>query len=318
MDNSNCNDNYDKIRREINECNRNIKYCYIQGPTGPKGDKGETGPQGPPGERGEHGSTTIKIGNTITGEAGTDAMVTNIGTDKDVILKFTIPKGQQGEIGPMGQIGPKGETGPQGDVGPQGEVGPKGDRGERGIAGPVGPAGLQGEVGPTGPQGPTGEKGDTGPQGPPGEKGDPGSSESVLYNSLLFVNVPETTVSGIAALNTPKLIPVANEYFKVSDSRNINILKSGSYEITLYGKISGVTSTVGASFYLFDVTNNQKITNLVFELKKGNIPEMNFSKLHVLEVTNSVELQLKTEIDNNVSSDVDFSDINILIKRYNI
>lgn len=348
MDNCNCNVNYDEIKKRIDEYNKNIKYVCIQGPigptgpqgesgiqgltgeqgpVGPTGPKGDTGPQGPQGPRGENGPTTITIGNTITGEAGTDAIVTNVGTDKNVISNFSIPKGIQGDIGPMGSVGPIGPKGDKGDIGPQGE------RGERGIAGAVGPAGLQGETGPqgpqgpkgdTGPQGPTGEKGEQGEQGlkgdtgPKGDKGDPGSMEPVLYNALFFVVAPETTVAGIANLGTQKKIPNTNEYFTINNSRNINIIKDGTYEITLCGKISGVTSTIGASLYLYDVTNDKKLDNFIFELKKGNTPEMNFSRVNILEITNQVELQLKTEIENNATADITFSDISILINKYNI
>ena len=133
--------------------------------------------------------------------------------------------------------------------------------------------------------------------------------EPVLYNALFFVVAPETTVAGIANLGTSKKIPNTNDYFTISNSRNINIIKDGTYEITLCGKISGVTSTIGASLYLYDV---------IFELKKGNTSEMNFSKVNILEITNRVELQLKTEIENNATADITFSDISILIKKYNI
>lgn len=312
MDNCNCNVNYDEIKKRIDEYNKNIKYVCIQGPigptgpqgesgiqgltdeqgpVGPTGPKGDTGPQGPQGPRGENGPTTITIGNTITGEAGTVAMVTNVGTDKNVILNFSISKGIQGDIGPMGSVGPIGPKGDKGDTGPQGPVGEKGEQGEQGL------------------------KGDTGPKG---DKGDPGSMEPVLYNALFFVVAPETTVAGIANLGTQKKIPNTNEYFTINNSRNINIIKDGTYEITFCGKISGVTSTIGASIYLYDVTNDKKLDNFIFELKKGNTPEMNFSRVNILEITNQVELQLKTEIENNATADITFSDISILINKYNI
>ena len=60
------------------------------------------------------------------------------------------------------------------------------------------------------------------------------------------------------------------------------------------------------------------MSNFTFELKKGNISEMNFSKIKLLEINSPVELQLKTEIENNASSDVTFSDMSILIKKYNL
>lgn len=46
---------------------------------------------------------------------------------------------------------------------------------------------------------------------------------------------------------------------------------------------------------------------------------MIFSKANLLEITTATELQLKTEIENNdVSTGITFSDINILIKKYNV
>lgn len=333
MYNKNCNNYYEKIKKKIEDCNKNIKYRYIQGPTGPKGEPGKQGLIGPTGPKGENGPTTIQVGTTETGEPGTEVEITNVGTDKDVILNFKIPRGIPGEIGPQGETGPVGPRGLPGEIGISevitidgtetvepdelAEVQDDFDRNIHHLTFYI-PKGEKGETGPMGPQGPQGLQGEQGKVGPQGEKGDPGSLEPVLYNSLFFSNIPETTVSGIAQLGTTKVVPEVNEYFSTSASRNIDILKSGIYEITLCGRISGVTSTVGASFYLYDVNNNQKITNFIFELKKGNTPEMNFSRVNLLEVTNSIQLQLRTEIENNASADIDFSDINILIKKYNI
>lgn len=339
MHNKKCNDYYEKIKKKLEECNKNIKYRYIQGPKGAKGDAGPQGPQGEKGEKGEQGligptgpkgetgPATIQIGTTETGEPGTEVEVTNVGTDENVILNFKIPKGLPGEIGPQGEIGPIGPRGLPGEIGISevitidgtetvepdelAEVQDDFDKNIHHLTFYI-PKGEKGEAGPMGPQG---QQGETGPKG---DKGDSGSLEPVLYNSLFFANIPETTVSGIAQLGTPKFVPEVNDFFSTSASRNIDILKSGTYEITLCGRISGVTSTVGASFYLYDATNNQKITNFIFELKKGNTPEMNFFRVNLLEVTNSIQLQLRTEIENNVSINIDFSDINILIKKYNI
>ena len=68
-----------------------------------KGDKGDPGddstvpgPQGPAG--------TIEIGNTTTGDPGTDAEVVNVGTDTAAVLEFTIPKGEKGDPGSGGEI----------------------------------------------------------------------------------------------------------------------------------------------------------------------------------------------------------------------
>ena len=75
---------------------------------------GTTGPQGP---------ATIDVGVTSTGIPGTEATVTNVGTNQSALLNFVIP---QGEIGPTGATGP---TGPQGLQGITGATGPTGSQG---------------------------------------------------------------------------------------------------------------------------------------------------------------------------------------------
>ena len=78
------------------------------GPPGPKGDKGDPGPQGEPGEQGKDGSpgakgdpgaATVRVGTVTTGEPGTDAIVTNSGTENAAVLDFTIPRGETGAGG---------------------------------------------------------------------------------------------------------------------------------------------------------------------------------------------------------------------------
>lgn len=264
MNNHNFDDNCDNIERKVRECNKNLRYIFVQGATGPTGPQveagiqwlaGEIGPTGPEGPRGLPGgigiSQVITIDGTENVDSDEDAEVQD-GFDRNIHhLTFYIPRG---------------------------------------------------------------EKGDTGPKG---DKGDPGLSED-LYNSLVFVDFPENTVAGIVTTGNSKKVPNTNEYFTINNNRNISLLKEGVYEITLCGKISGVSSTVGASLYLYDATNNKKIDNFSFELKKGNTPEMFFSKVNILETTTPIELQLKTEIENDASSDITFSDMGILIKKHNI
>lgn len=79
------------------------------GPPGPKGDKGDPGPQGEPGEQGKDGSpgakgdpgaaATVSVGTVTTGEPGTDAIVTNSGTENAAVFDFTIPRGETGAGG---------------------------------------------------------------------------------------------------------------------------------------------------------------------------------------------------------------------------
>ena len=119
------------------------------------------------------GQTTVKVGTTTTGEPGTDASVTNSGTETEAILNFIIPRGDPGATGPQGPKGDTGATGLQGPKGDPGETGPQGEKGDTGATGPQGP---KGDTGETGPQGEKGDTGATGPQGPKGPKGDPGET----------------------------------------------------------------------------------------------------------------------------------------------
>lgn len=108
-----------KIQCILEEGKKCKDKFQVVGPTGP------TGPAGP---------ATITVGNTTTGNPGTRASVTNVGTNENAILNFTIPAGLQGVTGATGPTGPTGPTG------------------ERGIQGVPG---VQGPAGPTGPTGPS-------------------------------------------------------------------------------------------------------------------------------------------------------------------
>ena len=112
-----CGKNYEKAQKIIEEANENVKYRYIQGPQGPKGDKGDRGEISPQGPQGENGPTTIEVGITETSEPETEAIVTNVGTNKDVILNFKIPRGKPGEKGEQGETGPIGPRGLPGEIG---------------------------------------------------------------------------------------------------------------------------------------------------------------------------------------------------------
>ena len=173
LGNCNCNDDYKKIRKKINEEQKKYKFCYVQGPTGPKGERGIPGP------------VSVDVGVTETVEPYENAKVENEGTNEDVILHFKIPRGMQGiegKIGPQGIPGPKGD---KGDIGPQGIKGDKGDPGPATIQ--VGSietvdSNKEAEVINVGtpvdvvldfkiPKGEKGDKGDEGPRGLPGEIG---------------------------------------------------------------------------------------------------------------------------------------------------
>jgi len=78
-----------------------------QGPQGPKGTLGNTGLQGIQGSIGGRGlrglASKTSVGNTTTGDAQTDAMVSEdvstISSDYQTLLNFVIPRGDKGETG---------------------------------------------------------------------------------------------------------------------------------------------------------------------------------------------------------------------------
>lgn len=245
------NDNYEKIRKKLEDINKNIKYCYIQGATGPKGDKGEQGPTGP---KGDNGPTTIEVGLTETIEPDLDAEVVNVGTKQNVILNFKIPRGEMGNIGPTGEQGPKGD---KGDKGEQGVQGIQGEKGEQGPPGPQGERGLPGEIGISqaitidGTQTvepnelaevqddfdrnihhltfyiPKGEKGDTGPIGPAG------TSPTPAYGMLYLLTAQELQLSAQAEVTIP--LNERGPFFNADDTTNaINVKITAFYLVSYY------------------------------------------------------------------------------------
>ena len=149
----------------------------ITGPAGPsgadgsagqKGDTGSTGatgPQGPAGSQGDSGQgATVTIGTVTTGVVGSDATVTNAGTNRDAILNISLPTGADGANGATGATGSQGSTGTAatiavgstttGNVGTNASVSnsgtssaatfnftiPRGDKGDTGVNGAAGAA----------------------------------------------------------------------------------------------------------------------------------------------------------------------------------
>ena len=86
----------------------------IQGPQGIQGEKGETGPQGPKGVQGENGidgkTPSFDIGQVSTLEPGSSATASVVSDGTDSLgnpkykINLGIPKGQQGDVGEVGNI----------------------------------------------------------------------------------------------------------------------------------------------------------------------------------------------------------------------
>ena len=188
----------------------------------------------------------IEIGETVTGEPGTKAKVTDSGPDDaHPVLNFTIPQGLQGEPGPQGKTGPQGPQGktgpqgPQGEPGPQGKTGPQGPQGEPGPQGKTGPQGPEGEQGPQGEPGPQGK---TGPQGPKGETGPQGatiiSSEVAYQQSNSGTVIPtDTWLTKVPSVTPGKYLWSRT---KVSYS---NGQQAVTYSVGYYG-VNGTTTDV--------------------------------------------------------------------------
>ena len=119
------------------ETNLLLNFTIPRGNTGPTGKQGPAGVSGPAGPGVAHGGTTgqvlakksntnydtewidnsggstvsVNVVETTTGDPGTNASVTNSGDETNVLLNFTIPRGNPG---PTGEQGPAGAPGPAG------------------------------------------------------------------------------------------------------------------------------------------------------------------------------------------------------------
>lgn len=294
-----------------------IGICPVVGPTGPKGDRGDIGPVGETGI-----SHEIIIDETKTINPDEPAKVQDEFNNNTHYLTFYIPKGEQGSIGP---IGPKGE---------KGETGPMGLPGEKGISEiiiidktetvePDEPAKIQDDFNDNThhltfyiPKGEKGEKGDQGSVGPAGPTGSLGPTS---YDVIAFVSYPNTTVAGIALTGASRIIPGITNKISMEGSNSIKINQSGLYEITVCGRISGVTKDIGGAFYLIKSETSEVLTDMSFILSKGNTEDMDFSEISFVDITAPATLQIKTEIDGDTAtSNIEFSSINVLIKGYSV
>lgn len=297
-----------------------IGICPVVGPTGPKGDRGDIGPVGETGI-----SHEIIIDETKTINPDEPAKVQDEFNNNTHYLTFYIPKGEKGEQGSIGSIGPKGE---------QGEPGPMGLPGEKGISEiiiidktetvePDEPAKIQDDFNDNThhltfyiPKGEKGEKGDQGSVGPAGPTGSLGPTS---YDVIAFVSYPNTTVAGIALTGASRIIPGITNKISMESSNSIKINQSGLYEITVCGRISGVTKDIGGAFYLIKSETSEVLTDMSFILSKGNTEDMDFSEISFVDITAPATLQIKTEIDGDtVTSNIEFSSINVLIKGYSV
>ena len=271
--NNNCFDN--KIKK-ILDCGKQCNCTpIIVGPTGP------TGPQGP---------ASIAVGVTTTTDPGTNASVTNVGTDDNVILNFNIPRGETGPIGPQGIPGTEGPTGPTGPQGLQGLQGIQGPTGPTGPAGPQGLQGLQGIQGPTGPTGPAGPQGLQGIQGPTGPTG-PTAIET--YGRKYNTSTDNISLETNIAQNIPLGNNGPTNNITTATQNTLTITENGVYLVE-YG-FSGSSSTNAT--LTVEVNQNANAisgTSIVKTVTANNNTDFNSSTINSFSVGDEIGLSIKS------------------------
>ena len=289
--NNNCFDN--KIKKNL-DCGKKCNCTpIIVGPTGP------TGPQGP---------ASIAVGVTTTTDPGTNASVTNVGTDDNVILNFNIPRGETGPIGPQGIPGTEGPTGPtgpqglqglQGIQGPTGPTGPQGLQGLQGIQGPTGPTGpqglqgLQGIQGPTGPTGPQGLQGLQGIQGPTGPTGPAGPTAIETYGRKYNTSTDNISLETNIAQNIPLGNNGPTNNITTATLNTLTITENGVYLVE-YG-FSGSSSTNAT--LTVEVNQNANAisgTSIVKTVTANNNTDFNSSTINSFSVGDEIGLSIKS------------------------
>lgn len=189
--------------------NRTVFINTLTGIIGPTGATGATGPKGDTGATGATGATgtgeTLAVGTTTTGDAGTEASVTDSGGSPNHVFDFVIPRGADGNDGATGATGP---------------TGPKGDKGDKGATGATGATGPKGDKGATGATGATGC-----------------CDSHICLRSVLTAEIPVKCGERSKYTEYPR----GDESFDV-DGKNITLKKEGLYEITYNFRYEGCAS----------------------------------------------------------------------------
>ena len=214
-------------------------------PRGEQGIQGEQGEQGIPGIDGV--VATVAVGTVRTGEAGSNAKVTNSGTESAAVLDFVIPQGVRGEQGVQGEaahisVGTviTGEPGTQVSVTNSGT-------GVDAVFDFVIPRGNTGETGAKGDKGDKGDTGATGQQGPKGDKGDSGLSYSVkgavvsgttyAANDIVFDPDSNTAYLVLKSARWPFSVVAVSEGAVTSSTQAIILSRAASASALKDGKL---------------------------------------------------------------------------------
>ena len=179
------------------------------------------------------------------------------------------------------------------------------------------PRGIQGPTGSKGEIGPKGEKGEQGPKGDIGPTGPAAPVSATSYAAILFASYAQARYSRIMAFQDIINIPDNNDVFDILNDTEFSVKQPGLYEITLCGQISGVDQSHGAIFYLSDSTGTV-VQDLSFELKAGATSRMDCSETIITKIENPTKLYVTCGIIGEAASaQIDFANVNLIIKKYN-
>ena len=205
--------------------------CCFQGPPGVTGAVGATGATGATGM-----AATVQVGTTTTGAPGTNASVTNAGTESNAVLNFVIPAGTTGATGANGADGTAATvqvgTTTTGTPGTNASVTNTGTD-SNAVLNFVIPAGATGANGATGADGTaaTVQVGTT-------TTGAPGTNASVTNtgtesNAVLNFVIPAGTTGASAAESRPSVLAVQDTTEQALTENTpvsfaVNLLQSGT------------------------------------------------------------------------------------------
>ncbi len=289
--------NYEKakcyIQQNANSCPRSC-CCY-----GPTGATGPTGPAGP---------TTVDVGITTTTEPGTQAIVTNTGTQQNAVFSFAIPAGatgMTGPTGPQGLQGIQGVTGPTGATGNTGPTGPQGLQGIQGITGPTGATGATGITGPTGPQGLQGIQGVTGPTGPMGATGPTGATPIIPSSLIDNDNTLTVPVNGLVDLGT--VINTTGTAITFTAPNTVTLNQAGTYFILYHCLVANTSAagSVGASMLV-----NGTVVGNASEYVPATTDEVQIALQHSITITSPTTISISNR--SNVSNEYHDSSLYIM------